>query len=708
MNELVKLTRSEDVAVITIDNPPVNALSPGVPEGLLAAIQAAAADAAVRSVVVIGAGSTFIAGADIREFGKMVSGERPRISLLPLLLAIEDSPKPVVMAIHGQALGGGLEVAMAGHYRVIAPGAQVGQPEVKLGIIPGAGGTQRLPRLAGVAKAVEMCAFGEPISAQEALALGVADRIIGADLLGGAVAFAREVENRPASKTRERQEKLAGFDPSVFAAARDTAQKTRRGQKAPLAAIDAVEASPKLPFEEGCRVEARLFDECLYSNQSRALIHAFFGERTVNKIPDIPKNTPLREIRRAAVVGAGTMGGGIAMNYANAGIPVIVKEVSGEALDRGLSTIRKNYANSVAKGRFSQAVMDERMALITPQLTYDGFEEADIIVEAVFEGMGLKKQVFREIDLVAKPSCILASNTSSLDIDEIASATRRPESVIGHHFFSPPNVMRLVEVVRGKATAREAIATSMALARRLKKVAVVAGNCRGFIGNRMLGPYFREAQFLIEEGATVEAVNQTLYDFGWAMGPLAVSDLAGLDVGWRIRKEFKHLEKPGVRVPLVADRLCELGRFGQKTGRGFSLYDENRRPLADPETAALIEQVARQAGIERRAVQAEEIVDRCLFALVNEGARLLGEGIALRAVDIDIVYLNGYGFPAWRGGPMFYADTVGLEKVLGRVREFEARHGSDLWSPAPLLEQLASDGNTFAGYDKQMAVDGSA
>ena len=708
MNELVKLTRSEDVAVITIDNPPVNALSPGVPEGLLAAIQAAAADAAVRSVVVIGAGSTFIAGADIREFGKMVSGERPRISLLPLLLAIEDSPKPVVMAIHGQALGGGLEVAMAGHYRVIAPGAQVGQPEVKLGIIPGAGGTQRLPRLAGVAKAVEMCAFGEPISAQEALALGVADRIIGADLLGGAVAFAREVENRPASKTRERQEKLAGFDPSVFAAARDTAQKTRRGQKAPLAAIDAVEASPKLPFEEGCRVEARLFDECLYSNQSRALIHAFFGERTVNKIPDIPKNTPLREIRRAAVVGAGTMGGGIAMNYANAGIPVIVKEVSGEALDRGLSTIRKNYANSVAKGRFSQAVMDERMALITPQLTYDGFEEADIIVEAVFEGMGLKKQVFREIDLVAKPSCILASNTSSLDIDEIASATRRPESVIGHHFFSPANVMRLLEVVRGKATSREAIATSMALAKRLKKVAVVAGNCRGFIGNRMLGPYFREAQFLIEEGATVEAVNQTLYDFGWAMGPLAVSDLAGLDVGWRIRKEFKHLEKPGVRVPLVADRLCELGRFGQKTGRGFSLYDENRRPLADPEIAALIEQVARQAGIERRAVQAEEIVDRCLFALVNEGARLLGEGIALRAVDIDIVYLNGYGFPAWRGGPMFYADTVGLEKVLGRVREFEARHGSDLWSPAPLLEQLASDGNTFAGYDKQMAVDGSA
>ena len=708
MNELAKLTRLGDIAVVTVDNPPVNALSPGVPEGILDSMQAAAQDPAVKAVVLIGAGTTFIAGADIREFQKMTAGERPRLSLLPTLLAIEDLPKPVVMAIHGQALGGGMEVSMAGHYRVIAPSAQVGQPEVKLGIIPGAGGTQRLPRLAGVAKAVEMCAFGEPITAKEALAVGIVDRIIEGDLLTGAVAFAREVADKSAPKTRERNEKLGPVDPSIFAAARDTARKTRRGQPAPLAAIDAVEASTKLPFDEGCKLEAKLFNECLYSIQSKALIYAFFGERTVNKIPDIPKGTATYEIRRAAVIGAGTMGGGIAMNYANAGIPVIVKETTQEALDSGIAIIRKNYANSAQKRRFSQAVMDERMALITPQLGYDGFDHADIIVEAVFEGMALKKQVFGEIDAIAKPGCILASNTSTLDIDEIASATKRPQMVIGHHFFSPANVMRLLEVVRGKATSKEVIATSMALGKRLKKVAVLAGNCRGFIGNRMLAPYFREAQFLIEEGASVEDVNQTLYDFGWAMGPLAVSDLAGLDVGWRIRKEYKHLEKPGVRIPRAADRLCELGRFGQKTGRGFSKYDANRMPSPDPETAALIEAVAREAGIQRRNITRDEIVDRCLFALVNEGAKLLGEGIALRAADIDIVYLNGYGFPAWRGGPMFYADTVGLGKVLARVQEFEARHGSDLWSPAPLLKRLAQDGRTFADFDRQAASQASA
>jgi 3-hydroxyacyl-CoA dehydrogenase len=703
MTDLVKLTRVDDIAVVTVDNPPVNALSPGVPEGILDSIQAAANDPAIQAIVVIGAGATFIAGADIREFQKMTAGLRPRLTLLPMLLSIEDTPKPVVMAIHGQALGGGLEVAMAGHYRVIAAGAQVGQPEVKLGIIPGAGGTQRLPRLAGVAKAVEMCAFGEPISAQQALALGVVDRIIEGDLLSGAVAFAREMASRAVPKTRQRNEKLGAVDAALFDSARDQARKTRRGQPAPLAAIDAVEASTTLSFDDGCALEAKLFNECLYSTPSKALIHAFFGERTVNKIPDIPKGTRVYDIWRAAVVGAGTMGGGIAMNYANAGIPVILKETTPEALDRGIGIIRKNYANSVEKGRFSQAVMDERMALITPQLSYEGFDQADIIVEAVFEGMALKKQIFAEIDAIAKPACILASNTSTLDIDEIASATKRPEMVIGHHFFSPANVMRLLEVVRGKATSKEVIATSMALAKKIKKVAVLAGNCRGFIGNRMLAPYFREAQFLIEEGATVEDVNQTLYDFGFAMGPLAVSDLAGLDVGWRIRKEYKHLEKTGVRIPRLADRLCEVGHFGQKTGSGFSKYDADRKPLPDPETAALIEAVAREAGIQRRNISREEIVDRCLFALVNEGAKLLGEGFALRAVDIDIVYLNGYGFPAWRGGPMFYADTVGLGQVLDRVKEFEKQHGSDLWSPAPLLTSLAHDGRTFADFDRQIA-----
>ncbi|HEV8146104.1 MAG TPA: 3-hydroxyacyl-CoA dehydrogenase NAD-binding domain-containing protein [Bryobacteraceae bacterium] len=703
MSDLVKYARHQDVAVLTIDNPPVNALSPGVPEGLGAGIQTAAADPEVRAVVIIGGGRTFIAGADIREFGKVTSGEKPRNSLHPLLHAIEDSAKPVVMALHGTAFGGGLEVAMAGHYRVAAPGAQVGQPEVKLGIIPGAAGTQRLPRLAGVSKAVEMCALGEPINAKDALAAGVVDKIIEGDLLEGAIAFAREKANVSAPKTRARNEKLG--DPAgntaIFALARENSRKTRRGQTAPLAAIDAVEAATKLNFEDGCKREAEIFRECLFSTQSKALIHAFFGERTVAKIPDVPKETQTYDIRRAAVIGAGTMGGGIAMNYANAGIPVIVRETSQEALDKGIATIRKNYENSVKKGRFSQAVMDQRIALITPQLTFDGFDQADIIVEAVFEGMDLKKQIFAEIDKLAKPTCILASNTSTLDIDEIASATSRPQMVVGHHFFSPANVMRLLEVVRGKATSKEVIATSMGLAKKLNKVGVLAGNCRGFIGNRMIAPYGRESQFLVEEGAAVEAVDQAIYDFGLAMGPLAMGDLAGLDVGWRIRKEFKHLEKPGVRVPLVSDQLCEMGRFGQKTGAGWYKYDENRRAIPDPEVAALIEKTARAAGVERRNITNEEIVDRCIYALVNEGARLLEEGIAIRAVDIDIVYLNGYGFPAWRGGPMFYADTVGLKNVLARVEEFEQRHGSDLWAPAPLLKRLAEAGKTFASYDKE-------
>jgi 3-hydroxyacyl-CoA dehydrogenase len=692
------------VAVITISNPPVNALGPGVPEGIRSSIAAAAADPAVAAIVVIGGGRTFIAGADIREFGKVVSGEKPRLSLLPLLLEIEDCPKPVVMAIHGTAFGGGLEVAMAGHYRVIAPAAQVGQPEVKLGIIPGAAGTQRLPRLAGVAKAVEMCALGEPVGAQEAAALGIADRIIDGDLAAGALAFAREVAGRPAPKTRERNEKLRDADPSVFERARQQAQKIKRGQAAPLAAIEAVEAATRLSFEAGCAREAELFGQCLYSAQSRGLIHAFFAERAVSKIPDVPKDTPVHEIRRAAVVGAGTMGAGITMNYANAGIAVIVKETTQEALDRGMATIRKNYANTVKKGKLSQAAMDQRLALIKPQMTYDGFEEADIIAEAVFEGMALKKQVFAEIDGIAKPGCILASNTSYLNIDEIASVTRRPEMVLGHHYFSPANVMRLLEIVRGRATGKAVLATSMALAKRMNKIGVLAGNGRGFIGNRMLGPYLREAQFLVEEGASVEEVNRALYDFGMAMGPLAMGDLAGLDVGWRARQEFKHLEKPGVRVPLVADRLFEMGRYGQKTGRGWSRYDENREASPDPETAALIEQVAREAGIERRSITREEIVDRCIFALVNEGARVLEEGIALRASDIDVVYLNGYAFPSWRGGPMLYADTVGLKTVLARIEEFRARHGEDLWSPAPLLAKLAGNGGTFTGFDKQREV----
>ncbi len=595
---------------------------------------------------------------------------------------------------------------MGAHYRVAVASAQVGQPEVKLGIIPGAAGTQRLPRLAGVAKAVEMCAFGEPVKAQAALEAGIVDRIVEGDLLTGAIAFAREIlaKGEKPTKPRDRNEKLgdAKSNAAIFTAAREQARKTRRGLLCPLAAIDAVEFATELPFDEGCKKEAELFVKCLFSDQSKAMIHAFFGEREVAKIPFLPKDTPVREIRQAAVIGAGTMGGGITMNYVNVGIPVILRETTQEALDRGMATIRKNYANSVKKGRFTQAVMDQRMALIRPQLTYDGFETADIIAEAVFEGMALKKQVFGEIDKVAKPGAILAINTSTLNIDEIASATKRPQMVIGHHYFSPANVMRLIEIVRGAATSPEVIATSMALAKKLNKVGVLVGNCRGFVGNRMIHCYGREAVFLVEEGAAPEAVDKALYDFGMAMGPLAMGDLAGLDVGWRIRKEYKHLEEPGIRVAQVADALCEIGRYGQKTGAGWYRYDENRNPSPDPEVAAIVERVAKEAGIERREISSDEIVERTIYALVNEGAKILEEGFAMRAVDIDIIYLTGYGFPVYRGGPMWYADTVGLAKVYERVKEFEARHGK-LWKPARLLQSLAEQGKTFAQWDKERA-----
>ena len=703
MSELVSLTRDGEIAIITVNNPPVNALSPGVPEGIGEAIAKAAQDDAVKGVVLIGGGRTFIAGADIKEFGKVTSGEKGRGSLLPLLQTIEDCPKPTVAAIHGTAFGGGLEVAMAFHYRVAAPTAQVGQPEVKLGIIPGAAGTQRLPRLAGIAKALEMCALGEPVQASDAHKAGIVDRIIEGDLLTGSVAFVRELlaKGEVPRKSRERDEKLgnAAENAAIFENARAQAKKTRRGMTAPLAAIDAVEASTKLPFDDGCKREAELFRDCLFSDQSKALIHVFFGEREVAKIPGLPKETKTLEIRKAAVVGAGTMGGGIAMSYANAGIPVLLKEASQEFLDRGLATIRKNYANSVKKGRFSQEVMDQRMALITPTLTYDGFEEADIVTEAVFEGMELKKQVFGELDQICKPDAILASNTSTLNIDEIATATSRPEWVIGHHYFSPANVMRLLEMVRGKATSETVIASSMALSKKLRKVGVLVGNCRGFVGNRMLYPYAREAQFLVEEGALPQDVDGAIYNFGFAMGPLAMGDLAGLDVGWRIRKEYKHLEKPGIRQPALADRLCEMGRFGQKTGAGWYRYDENRNRIPDPEVQKLIEQVSAEAGITRRTVTPEEIIERTQYALINEGAKILEEGIAIRAVDIDIIYLNGYGYPAWRGGPMWYANTVGLKKVYDRVCEFHEQHG-DLWEPSALLKTLAEQGKTFADFDK--------
>jgi 3-hydroxyacyl-CoA dehydrogenase len=702
MTDLVQLTKDNAVAIITINNPPVNALSPGVPEGISAALDQIAKDASIKAVVLIGGGRIFVAGADIKEFGKMTSGKPPGAGHLPLLLKIEDNSKPVIVAIHGTALGGGLELAMAGHYRVAVASAQVGQPEVKLGLIPGAGGTQRLPRLAGVAKAVEMCTSGNPIKAEEALKCGIVDRIIEGDLLARAIAFAREVANKPAPKTRERNDKLgvAAENSQIFSSAREAVAKKQRGLLAPVAAIEAIDAATKLPFEEGCKIEQKLFLERLFSEQSKSLIHVFFSEREAGKIPDIPKETPVIPVKSAAVVGAGTMGGGIAMVLANASMPVLIKDTDQAALDRGLATIRSNYENSVKRGRFSQEIAEERMKRITPTLSYDDFAKVDLVIEAVFESAALKKEVFRELDRVCKAGAILASNTSTLSIDEIASSTSRPESVIGTHFFSPANVMRLLEIVRGKYTSKEVIATCMQLSKTLGKVGVLVGNCRGFVGNRMFHPYRREAKFLVEEGAAITAVDQALTDFGMAMGPLATGDLAGLDVGWRIRKEYRHLELPGIRQPFLEDRLCELGRYGQKTGAGWYKYDEQRRATPDPQVDGLIRKWVQEAGVPQHQITAAEITDRCIYALVNEGARILQEGYALRASDIDIIYVSGYGFPAYRGGPMWYADTVGLKKVYERVSELHRQHG-ETWRAAPLLQQLAEEGKTFADFGKE-------
>ena len=702
MGDLVIFAKSGNIGVITINNPPVNALSPGVPEGISEFIDQLEKDDGLKAAVLIGGGNTFIAGADIKELVKMAAGKPRGAGLLPLLLKIEDCRKPVVAAIHGTALGGGMETAMACHYRVAVRSAQVGQPEVKLGIIPGAAGTQRLPRLAGIAKAVEMCSDGNPIAAQEAFELGIIDKLIEGDLLTGAITFAQEIVGRPAPKTRERNNKLGTQEQNalIFAAARENARKRHRGLMAPLAAIDAVEAATKLRFDEGSQAERRLFAECLASPQAQALMHVFFAEREVAKIPDIPRDTPLIPVTSAGVVGAGTMGGGISMVLANAGIPVLVKEADQAALDRGIANIQKNYANSVKRGRFTQQFVDERLKLIQPTLSLEGFASVDLVIEAVFEGMALKKEVFAQLDKICKRGAILASNTSTLNIDEIASATHRPQFVIGTHFFSPANVMRLLEIVRGKATAREVIATCMQLSKKLGKVGVLVGNCRGFVGNRMFHPYVRESVFLLEEGATVQEVDGAVHDFGMAMGPLAVGDLAGLDVGWRIRKEYRHLEKPRIRQPFAGDRLCEMGRFGQKTGAGWYKYDDSRRAISDPALTALVRQWAEEAKIPQRQISREEIVDRCLYALVNEGARILEEGYALRAGDIDIIYINGYGFPAHRGGPMWYADTVGLKNVYSRVLEFHKQHG-ELWEPAPLLKQLAERGKTLADYSQE-------
>ena len=705
MSELVKVEKVNGVAVLEVNNPPVNALSAGVPEAIGAAIAAAEADAGVRAIVLMGAGKTFIAGADIKQLEEMAWGRGGGApNLHELLRQIEHCPKPIVMAIHGTALGGGLEVAMAGHYRLGVAEAQLGQPEVNLGIIPGAEGTQRLPRLVGIEKAIEMCVGGKPVKAKDALDAGLLDAIVAGELKAGAIQFAEEVIKKggPHPKTREKraERRTPGTLEDAVKAGRELAGKTKKQMIAPLQAVDAIQAAATLSFEEGCVRERQLFQECVTSDQCRALIHAFFAERAASRVPGVGKETPIAQVARVGIVGAGTMGGGIAMACVNAGIPVLLKDSEQGSLDAGMAAIRKNYEVSVQRGRFTAEGVAERIAKIHPQLDYAGFDSVDLVIEAVFENMELKKRVFADLGKIAKREAILASNTSTLSIDEIASVTSHPEQVIGMHFFSPANVMRLLEIVRGKDSANSSIGGALAVAKRLSKVGVVVGNCSGFVGNRMMFPYMYEAQFLAEEGATPEQVDGALTRFGMAMGIFAVDDMAGLDVAWRIRKELGHFTEPGARRPLVADRLCEMGRYGQKTGKGWYVYGADRKPQADPEVLSLIRSVAREAGIPQRTFSDEEIVERALYGLINEGARILEEGYALRASDLDVVYLNGYGFPAWRGGPMFYASTVGLAKVYERICEFEKEMGTR-WRPAGLLRRLAEEGKSFREFDEE-------
>jgi 3-hydroxyacyl-CoA dehydrogenase len=689
ISQSVSLDRQGRIAVVTVNNPPVNALSHHVRQGLRDAINQAAGDSGAAAIVIACAGRTFIAGADITEFGK--PPQEPTLSQVQDV--IERSPKPIVAAIHGTALGGGLELAMTCHWRVAVKTARLGQPEVKLGLIPGAGGTQRLPRLVGVEKALAMIVGGDPIGGEEAKRLGLVDEIIEGDLTAGAIAFAEGVvnEKRPLRKVRDLGDKVAAArgKPEIFSEFRKSVARQTRGFKAPEACIRAVEAAVSLPFDQGLARERELFIETLNSPESKAQRYFFFAEREAAKIPDVPAETPAAEIRKAAVIGAGTMGGGIAMNFANVGIPVTVIEVAREALDRGLGVVRKNYEATAAKGRLTKDDVEKRMGLIQGTTDFNALADADLVVEAVFEEMPIKKDVFARLDKVAKANAVLATNTSTLDVNEIASATRRPESVVGMHFFSPANVMRLLEVVRGEKSAKPAIATAMAIGRRINKVPVLVGVCHGFVGNRMLHQRGKQSERLLLEGASPQQVDKVLTDFGLPMGPFAMGDLAGLDVGWRIRKGR------GERAP-IADRLCEMGRFGQKTGSGFFKYEGgDRTPKPDPEVDRIIAEVSKEAGVSRRTISDDEIRERLLYPMVNEGAKILEEGKAIRASDIDVIWVYGYGWPVYRGGPMFWADQIGLKAIRDRLLAFEKQIGSDFWRPAPLLNKLADQGRGF-------------
>ena len=688
-----------DVAVITLDNPPVNGLGYETRLGIVNGLEKALADAAVKAIVITGAGKAFSGGADIREFGSPKAIAEP--NLLSVIVALEASSKPIVAAVHSVAMGGGLELALGCHYRVASPGAQIALPEVKIGLIPGAGGTQRLPRVLGLENALNMIVSGEPVASEllaKAPGQKLFDRIVEGDLMEGAIAFAHEVlDKRPLPLVRNL--KVTHPNASAYLQfARNTVGAMARNFPAPLKCVEAVAASTTMKFDEGMKFERELFMGLMITPECKALRHAFMAERATTKIPDVPGDTPVRAVKKLAVIGAGTMGGGIAMNFLNAGIPVVMLEMKQEALDRGVATIRKNYEAQVKKGKLKADKYDQRMALLSTTLKYDDLKDADMVIEAVFEDMGVKEQVFKTLDEVMKPGAILASNTSTLDVNKIASFTKRPQDVIGTHFFSPANVMKLLEVVRGEKTAKDVLATVMQLGKKIKKTCVVSGVCDGFIGNRMIEQYSRQAGFLLEEGCTPAQVDRAVEKFGFAMGPFRMGDLAGNDVGWYIRKR-RYLEKPNLRYSKTADLLCELGRFGQKTNAGWYDYVPGKRDAIPSKLVEdMIAEHRKTMGLTPRKISDEEIVQRLVFALVNEGARIVEEGIALRASDIDMVYLTGYGFPLHRGGPMCYADTVGLFNVVQAMKRFAKNPNDDarFWEPAPLLAKLAAEGKTFS------------
>jgi 3-hydroxyacyl-CoA dehydrogenase len=686
------------VAVITLNNPPVNGLGFETRKAAVAGIERANADASVKAIVITGAGKAFSGGADIREFGKPAALAAPNLG--DLIRTVEQSDKPVVAAIHTVCMGGGLELSLGCHYRVVAPGAQIALPEVKLGLLPGAGGTQRLPRALGLETAMNMIVSGEPVRSELLVAQPgqkLFDKLIDGDLLAGAVAFAEEIaDKRPLPKVRDLKVKHANPEGYVQFV-RNTVGAMSKNFPAPLKCVDAVAASLTKKFDDGIAYERELFVNLMLTPESKALRHAFFGERAASKIPDVPESTPTRTIAKVGVIGAGTMGGGISMNFLNAGIPVTILEMKQEALDRGLATIRKNYEGQVKKGKLTPEKLEQRMALLTPVLSYDALKDADLIIEAVFEEIGVKEQVFKTLDEVAKPGAILASNTSTLDVNKIASFTKRPQDVLGMHFFSPANVMKLLEVVRGEKTAKDVLATVMQLAKKIKKTAVVSGVCDGFIGNRMIEQYSRQAGFLLEEGCTPEQVDKAIEKFGFAMGPFRMGDLAGNDIGWAIRKR-RYVEKPELRYSKTADLLCELGRFGQKTGAGWYDYQPGKRDaIPSAVVNEMIEKHRASLNITPRKISDEEIVQRLVYSLVNEGAKILEEGIASKASDIDMVYLTGYGFPLWRGGPMCYADTVGLWNVVQTMKRFQKNPLDDasFWEPAPLLQKLVAEGQSL-------------